>query len=117
MKRQYLRELAKLIYVKWNNSCHVSKEECHSHQRFQASKCEFLSLEVSPHPLPRENSACDAVAVKCPLLPHSEHQEAGGRSDARNQETGYWSQIAEMHVMEMISLSPDTCIFLYVEEY
>ena len=26
-------------------SCRISKPGCHSHQRFQPSKCEFLSLE------------------------------------------------------------------------
>ena len=27
--------------------------------------------------------------------------------------TGYWSQIAEIHMKRMISDSPDSCIFLY----
>ena len=29
---------------------------------------------------------------------------------------GYWSQIAEVHVKGMISVSPDSCIFPYIEK-
>ena len=29
----------------WSISCHISKPGCHSHQQFQPSKCQFLSLE------------------------------------------------------------------------
>ena len=30
---------------------------------------------------------------------------------------GYWPQIAEMHMKEMISVSPDSCIFAYTEKH
>ena len=33
--------------MKWSISCHISKQGCHSHQQFQASKYELLALEVS----------------------------------------------------------------------
>ena len=31
--------------MKWSISCHINKQGCHSHQLFQPSKHEFLSLE------------------------------------------------------------------------
>ena len=36
--------------------------------------------------------------------------------DVNNQEVGCWPQIAEMHMKEIISVHPDTCIFPYIEE-
>ena len=31
--------------------------------------------------------------------------------------TGHWSQIAEVHIKEIISVSPDSCIFPYTEKH
>jgi len=46
----------------------------------------------------RENNACNPAAVK-------------------NQEAGCWPQVAEMRKKGMISVSPDTCIFPYIEKH
>ena len=39
-----------------------------------------------------------------------------GIKDVKNQEAGCWPWIAEMYMKEMISVSPDACIFPYTEE-
>jgi len=40
--------------------------------------------------------------------------ECCGTQEVKN--TRYWPQIAEMHVKRMISMSPDSCIFPYIEK-
>ena len=51
-------------------------------------------------------------------LPSSSHQTAatldGAASEREN--TRYWPQIAEVHIKGMMSVSPDSCIFPYVEK-
>ena len=42
------------------------------------------------------------------------YRESRGTQDAKN--TGYWPQIAEMHMKGMISVSPDACILPYTEK-
>ena len=41
--------------------------------------------------------------------------EPGGNSGCEN--TGYWPQIAEVHIKGMISVSLDLCLFLYKEKH
>ena len=38
-------------------SCHVSKQEYHSHQQFGASKCESLHLEGTTKEAPKEEQS------------------------------------------------------------
>ena len=45
----------------------------------------------------------------------SPYNELWGK-EAQDVRTGYWSQIAEIHMKRMISDSPDSCIFLYTEK-
>ena len=54
-------------------------------------------------------------------LPSSSHQTAAtpygepwGNSGWEN--TGYWPQLAEVHIKGMISVSPDSSIFPYIEK-
>ena len=39
--------------------------------------------------------------------------EPWGTQDVK---TEYWLQIGDVHIKEMISVSPDSCIFPYIEE-
>ena len=55
-------------------------------------------------------------------LPSSSHQtaatpysESQGSSGCEN--TGYWPQIAKMHIEGMISVGPDSCIFPHTEKH
>ena len=51
---------------------------------------------------PRKNNTCNPAAVPCGW--------------ALRENAGYWPQIAEMHMKGMISVSPDSCIFSYIEK-
>ena len=55
----------------------------------------------------RENNACNLVAAGAPY-------NKQGTKDVKNQEAGCWPQLAEMHMKGMISVRPDSCIFLYI---
>lgn len=65
----------------------------------------------------RENNACDAVTVRCSLAPPPVSTEKLGAVGDEKSRSRVLVPDIEMHVKEMISLSPDTCNFLYIEEY
>ena len=44
-------------------------------------------------------------------------EELGVGEYVRNQKTGCWPQIAEMHIKRITSIIPDSCIFPYIEEH
>ena len=44
------------------------------------------------------------------ITPYSEH---GGIQEVKN--AGCWAQMAEMHIKGMISVSPDSSIFPYID--
>ena len=58
------------------------------------------------------NNTCDLAGVGLQPLPTV---SPNGDQDVIN--TGYWPQIAETHIKGMISVSPDSCIFPYVEKH
>ena len=51
---------------KWNISCHISKQECHNHQRFWPFKCEFPSPKGTQE---GEEYLHNLVAIRLQPLP------------------------------------------------
>ena len=86
----------------WNISCHISKQECHSHQRFLPSKYESLN----PKGTEEGEQYLRPGRLQDVATPSGEHW---GTQDPEN--IGYWPQGAEMHMKGMISVSLDSCIF------
>ena len=84
--------------LKWSISCHINKQGCQSHQLFRPSRRDFLSLEGTQ---------------KEQRLGSNDDQ---GTKDVKKQITGFWPQIAEIHMKGMISVSPDSCIFPDIEK-
>jgi len=58
----------------------------------------------------RKENTCHLLTIRLQPLPMVSPKEA---HDA-NENTGYWPQIAKMHIKGMISVSPDSCIFPYI---
>ena len=54
-------------------------------------------------------NTCQPAPIRLQPLPF----EPQGNSGCENK--GYWPQIAELHIKGMISVSPDPCIFIYIE--
>ena len=88
----------------WNISCHISKQECHSHQRFLPSKYESLN----PKGTEEGEQYLRPGRLQDVATPSGEHW---GTQDPEN--IGYWPQGAEMHMAAMIAVSPDSFIFPY----
>ena len=93
---------------KWNVSCPISKQRCHSHRQLQPPQ--WWAGE------PWGNSGWKEY------LPSSSHQNAAtphaepwGNSGCGN--TGSWPQTAELHTNGMISGSLDSCIFPNREQH
>ena len=69
---------------------------------------ELMSLEGTQ----KEKSACHLAATRLqPLLMVSRKEAQDVKS------TEYWPQIAETHIKGIISVSPDSCIFPYIEKH
>ena len=84
---------------KWSISGHVSKQGCHSHQWFQPSRANR-----------KENNTCNLVLQTIPSgCSHSLWWTL-------REKKGYWLQMAEKHMKKRISVSPESCIFLYTEK-
>ena len=64
-----------------------------------------------PRTLKRENKPATQQLLAA-ATPYSEQ----GTKVVKNQEAGCWPQVAEMHMKGMISVSPNACIFPYIEE-
>ena len=75
--------------LKWSVSCYIYKQGYHSHLRFQASKCEFLSPGV-----PQKGERC------LQLLPLPKNMWGGCEKE------GCWPLIAEVPKKGMSSESP-----------
>ena len=58
---------------------------------------------------PKKNNTCYPAAII-----HSPQWVSRGMGDVKN--TGYWPQIAEMHIKSIILVNPDSCIFLYIKK-
>ena len=96
------------ILVKWNISPHINKQECNSHQQFQAFKCEWELLKGKAKP----------VIQQMLFPPHSNSWKAGREGDVRSQKKkkktqGCWPQVAEMNIKGMTN-NPRHCISPYV---
>ena len=87
------------ITGKQNISCYVSKG-CHSHHRFQPSRA--LSWEKNTCVIWQE-SGCS-------------HLLLGALRNSEGENTDKWPQRAEMHMKGMIPVSPDSCLFPYIEK-
>ena len=68
-----------------------------------ALQCELVSLERTQ----KEKNTCLLAAIR--LQPLTEAQDV--------KSTEYWPQIAETHIKGIISVSPDSCIFPYIEKH
>ena len=97
-----------LDVVKCSISCLIGTQGCNSHQRFWASTYEWGS---------QKGKQC-LVSRRCyhPLWWLLRSWGMGWVGRDRSQKTCFWPQIAEMHMKEVISVSPDVCIFPYIEE-
>ena len=60
--------------------------------------------------LSKENT-CNLTAIKLQTLPT---ESPKGAQDVKN--TGYWPRVAEIHTKRMISASPDSWTFPYIEK-
>ena len=60
------------------------------------------------------------IKLKSPVPPALQADsllfESPGKSGRDFKHTGYWPQITEMHMKGMISISPNSCIFPYIEK-
>ena len=61
--------------------------------------------------LGKEKNICDLSAIRLQPLPTESPEEL-----RKWKIIGYWPQIAEMHMKGMISVSPDSWIFPYIEK-
>ena len=92
--RKYTKTLEK-----WSISYHVNKQGCHSHQWSQPSRASR-----------KENNTCNLVLQTIPSgCSHSLWWTL-------RKNTGYWLQIAEMHMKERISVRLESCVFPYTEK-
>ena len=72
-----------------------------------ALQCELVSLERTQ----KEKNTCLLAAIRLqPLLLVSLTEAQDVKS------TEYWPQIAETHIKGIISVSPDSCIFPFIEK-
>ena len=85
--------------VKWNISCHISKQGCNSHQ--------WLGLQLWMKTPKGESNICNPADA----TPNPHGDCWGAWRDVRNKtkhnktKTGCWPQIAEMHMKGMASTS------------
>ena len=91
---------------KWNTSCYVNKEGCHSHQWLQFSNVSWWAIRTPR----KEKNTCHLVAIRLQPLPAESPKEA---QDVKN--TGYWPLIAGVPMKGMISVRIDSCIFSYIK--
>ena len=89
------------VSEKWSLSCPVHKQGYHNHQRTAALQYE----PVSPKGTQEGEEYLWSVICDLPQ----------GRSGCENP--GYWLQMAEMHMKGMISVSPNSCIFPFIEKH
>ena len=64
-------------------------------------------------PRKETNNTCHLAAIRLQPLPRTVSPE--GTQDMSF--SGYWPQIAEVHIKGTILVSPDSCIFLYIEKH
>ena len=60
----------------------------------------------------KKTNTYDLAVIRLLATPYGELR---GSQDVKN--TGYWPQIAEMHMKGMISVIPDSCILPYIEKH
>ena len=66
---------------------------------------------VSPEGAQEGKNTCPLAVIRPqPLITASPEE-------AQVVRTGYWPQTAEVHINRMISVSPDSCIFPYIEKH
>ena len=91
------------VSMKTNMACHISKTK-----DVTAIKPLQPPLMVSPEGI--QDGDKRTLLLPIPqLLQFPSTVYPGG--DSRWRRAGYWSQVAEVHVKIMISVSPDSCIF------
>ena len=83
----------------WNIFCYRSKQGCHKHQPLQPSTWSPEGTQGWKERLP--SSSHRNTATPC-----SEHWRNSGCEN-----TGYWPQRVEAHIIGMISDSPGSCLF------
>ena len=66
---------------------------------------------VSPEGTQKGKNTCHLAAIRLQSLPTVSPEEA------QDVKTGFWPQIVEMHIKEIISVSPDPCNFPYIEKH
>ena len=76
-------------------------------------KCKFLSPR---HNQEGEQYLPNMAAIRLQPLPMVSTEELKLLKKKKKKKTGNWPQIAEMHMKEVISVSPDSCIFPYIEK-
>ena len=95
------------VCEKWYVSCRISKQRMpHLHQWLPPSIVSWWALREL-----RKERISASSSHQTAATPYS---EPWGNSGCEN--TGYWLQIAEVLIIGMISLSPDSCIFSCTEK-
>ena len=100
----YVYPLFVFSHIGWEMeySCHISKQGCHSHSNFDPPNANFWALRGTR----KQNNTYDLAALRLQPLPTVSTEE----------KHRILAQIAEMHMKGMISMSPDSCTFPYIEK-
>ena len=95
---------------KWNTCCHINKQKLsHSSAIAATTDGELMSPGETQEGV-GISSRNKPVGIRLQPLPVVNLKET------QDVKTGYWTQITEVHIKGMVSVSPNSCIFLYVEK-
>lgn len=87
-------------------ACCISNQGCHGHQQLQPP------LVVSPEGIQDGNRMpCHLTVIRwqSPWMVHPEKNSGW-------ENTGFWPQMAEVHIQGMTALSPDLCILPHIQK-
>ena len=80
--------------------------------RIRWPKCWSLSFRISP-----SNVYSGLISFRIEWFDLVVQGTLKSLFQHHSENTGYWPQIAKMHIKRMISVSPDSCIFPYLEKH
>ena len=97
------------FYHDQNVVCHISK------QRMLQPSSHYIKLPRMWALSPEGTQDGDKWAAGCPLPSPSSRQLLQPSQICTWENSGYWPQIAEVHIKGMVLVSPDSCICPYIE--
>ena len=92
-----------------NVPCHISKQ-----RMLQPSSHRIIA---TPMVSPAGTQDGDKWAAHCQALSHCSHPQLCTLRTLRMVKSRILAQIAEVHIKGIISVSPDSCIFPYIEKW